>query len=82
MNYERKYKEALNRAKRLHREPTGGIERIVCEQIFPELVSEDERIQKWCIAHFKTSVIVTTNAEYKEYLNNKVIPWLEKQGKV
>ena len=82
MNYEEKYKEALERAKRLHSEPTGETERIVCEQIFPELAeSEDERIRKWCISHFKAAVLVTkNNAEYQEYLNNKVIPWLEKQG--
>ena len=82
MNYEEKYKEALERAKRLHSEPTGETERIVCEQIFPELAeSEDERIRKWCISHFKAAVLVTkNNAGYKEYLNNKVIPWLEKQG--
>lgn len=81
MNYEEKYKEALERAKRLHSEPTGETERIVCEQIFPELAeSEDERIRKWCISHFKAAVLVTkNNAEYQEYLNNKVIPWLEKQ---
>ena len=82
MYYEKSYKEALERARKLHSEPTGGTERIVCEQIFPELAeSEDERIRKWCISHFKAAVLVTkNNAEYKEYLNNKVIPWLEKQG--
>lgn len=82
MTNEGKYKEALERAKKLHSEPTGEIERVVCEQIFPELAeSEEERIRKWCISHFQASVLVTkNNAEYKEYLNNKVIPWLEKQG--
>ena len=37
MDYEKKYKDALLRAKKLHDEPTGGTEKIVCEQIFPEL---------------------------------------------
>lgn len=41
----RRYDEAIERAKRLHSEPTGGTERIVCEQIFPELrESEDEKM--------------------------------------
>jgi len=81
MTYEEKYKEALERARKLHCEPTGRTERIVCEQIFPELAeSEDERIRKWCISHFEAAIRVPqNNAEYQEYLNNKVIPWLEKQ---
>lgn len=79
MNYEEKYKEALERAKKLYEQGT------VTESlgyVFPELAeSEDERIRKWCISHFKASILVTkNNAEYQEYLNNKVIPWLEKQG--
>ena len=42
---------------------------------------EDERIRKWCISHFRECFRVTKdNAEYQEYLNNKVIPWLENQG--
>lgn len=70
MDYEKKYMEALERAKKLHSEPTGGTERIVCEQIFPELAeSEDERIRK----------------EILDYLvsrgfSNEWIAWLEKQG--
>ena len=43
--------------------------------------TEDESIRKWCISHFKDCIRVTKdNVEYQEYLNNKVIPWLEKQG--
>ena len=49
---------------------------------FPELKeSEDEKIRKWCISHFKECInVIKNNNEYKEYLSNKVIPWLEKQG--
>ena len=50
--------------------------------LFPELgESEDESIKNWCISHFMECFRVSKdNAEYQEYLNNKVIPWLEKQG--
>jgi len=43
--------------------------------------SEDEKIRKWCISHFRNSFRVPKDiVEYQEYLNNKVIPWLERQG--
>lgn len=72
MDYEKKYKEALERAKRLHSEPTGGTERIVCEQIFPELKeSEDERIRKELCKAIWTYVPTEEGQEY--------IAWLEKQ---
>ena len=49
----------------------------------PELKeSEDEKIRKWCISHFKACInVIKDNDEYKEYLSNKVISWLEKQGR-
>jgi len=44
--------------------------------------TEDERIRNWCISHFKECIRVSkNNVEYQKYLSNKVIPWLEKQGK-
>lgn len=81
MDYEKKYKNALNWIESIY--PSMSSEQqIEAEGVFPELAeSEDERIRKWCISHFKAAFRVTkNNAEYKEYLNNKVIPWLEKQG--
>lgn len=56
-----------------------GVEEL--ESIFPEIVeSEDERIRTWCIAHFKECFRVSKdNLEFRQYLNNNVIPWLEKQ---
>lgn len=83
MDYEQRYKEALERAKKMLASKRRVIvEKQALETIFPELAeSEDERIRKWCISHFKAAIRVTKdNAEYQEYLNNKVIPWLEKQG--
>ena len=81
MDYEKKYKEALERARVFH---TGGgtIDAHITETIFPELKeSEDERIRKWCISHINACInVIKDNDEYKEYLSNKVIAWLEKQG--
>lgn len=79
MDYEKSYKEALERARKLHSEPTGGTERIVCEQIFPELMeSADERIRKAIIEHLRQDI------ELEQILSEEVgsdwITWLEKQG--
>lgn len=74
MDYEKKYRKALERAKRLHSEPTGGTERIVCEQIFPELMgSEDERIRQELIGFLR-------NIPNSNYTCEEMALWLEKQG--
>lgn len=45
-----------------------------------EWSEEDEEIRKWCISHFKDCFHVSEdNLEFKQYLSNKIIPWLEKQ---
>ena len=65
--YEKKYKEALEKAKKLHKDAiTLQLEQDIkdYEYIFPELAeSEDERIRK-------------------ELLEHSWIAWLEKQGQV
>lgn len=80
MNYEERYNKALERARKLHSEPTGGTERIVCEQIFPELVeSTDERIKREIIEHLRQDI------ELEQILSKERgsdwIAWLEKQDK-
>jgi hypothetical protein len=81
MNYEKKYNEALEWMRSLY-DGLHGATKEDAEHYFPELKeSEDEKIRKWCILHFKKSIdVIKNNDEYKEYLSNKVIPWLEKQG--
>ena len=77
------YDEALAIAKDIHDgNPSSCTAITVCEQIFPELKEpEGERVRKWCISHFKACInVIKDNDEYKEYLSNKVIAWLEKQG--
>lgn len=75
------YDEAIERAKRLHSEPTGGTERIVCEQIFPELKEfGDERIrQKLLFLCFSWRNNKQVNIPDEEEVE-KTIAWLEKQG--
>ena len=84
-NYEKKYKEALERAKTFYKrwdsiEATNS-ELVLKEvkEIFPELKeSEDEMIRKYTIWHLKHTRTYLDNS-----INNHVdeaIAWLEKQG--
>ena len=80
MDYEKKYKEALERARAINNgETTGALGETVCEFIFPELKeSEDEKIRKDIIDHLqflaKYCIESMPNVD-------KWIAWLEKQGK-
>lgn len=58
--------------------------RLRLQSVFPELKeNEGNRMREWCISHFRAcSRVAKDNPEYQEYLNNKVIPWLEKQGEM
>lgn len=87
MDYEKKYKEALERAKDMlsYKE----VRREDMEYLFPELKeSEDERIRKELIEHVKdqqSSFISAPDCrdKYEEEENNKYnawIAWLERQG--
>lgn len=79
MDYEKAYKEALDRAKKVNEckaeDKLPGTR--ICEYIFPELKEEDDdRIKKWLIAQLK--IKLGDNAT----LNNmifKAISWIEKQ---
>ena len=80
MNYEQKYKEALERARKLGTmempiDPTRSIQ----EQIFPELrESEDEKIRKALIFYYQGDGCLCTNEYRIDYKNIRT--WLEKQG--
>ena len=70
MDYEKKYKEALERAKELHGTVAAG--RDFLAEIFPELTeSEDERIRQSLLAYIK--------GESKRLDTKKWIAYLEKQ---
>ena len=79
MDYEKAYKEALERAKNLHEDAIDMGENIrakQCEIIFPELAgSEDERIRKTLIRYHQSTI------DIDGIKGEKIIAWLEKQGK-
>lgn len=81
MDYEKAYKEALERAKVLMEEGRIAVEAgtTTCEYIFPELkMSKDERVKK-AITHILyenyTDAAVIEGVEIAE-----IVAWLEKQG--
>ena len=68
------YDKALEIAKAWCKLDNNDLSNEDLETLFPELKeSEDERIRKWCISHFKECInVIKDNDEYKEYLSNKV----------
>ena len=77
MSYEQRYKDALDRAKKLKETCRGTAVIGWCEYIFPELKeSEDEKIRKdlikWC-EEFPDLI-------WRGHDKNKVLAWLKKQG--
>jgi len=84
MNYEKKYKEALEKARLVLQEkgnePDGAS---ILSKLFPELIeSEDERIRKHLISFFD-NLITFGNAsicETEDIKVDNILAWLEKQG--
>ena len=76
MDYEKKYKEALERAKKYFNPVYPLADKTLVEEIFPELAeSEDERIRKWLVE-------LVENQEPKMFIEVKkmdVFAWLEEQ---
>lgn len=84
MDYEKKYLEALERARQFSENPLEEDSSSIVEYIFPELKeSDDERIRKVLIDYFN---------RYKEQEEcgiktffgiptDNIIAWVEKQGK-
>lgn len=78
INYEEKYEEALERARKIHRETEFDYEKGMMEEIFPELEeSEDEKIKH-------EIKIILANTDFSrfalDYTFADMIAWLEKQG--
>ena len=74
-NYKQKYKEALERATKLHSETEYVCEMEMLEQIFPEL-KESERIRREILEYVRNMEGQTIpRLEYESW-----IAWLEKQG--
>jgi hypothetical protein len=85
MDYEQRYKEALEKIRKgLQPLSDGakisGVTRAFLEEVFPELKeSEDEKIRKWLIAQLELKSDVN-NPHDLELMILKSIAWLEKQG--
>lgn len=80
MNYEQKYKEALEKARQFSEHPLQEDSSSIVEYIFPELKeTEDEKIRKAVIEMIHD----TPNIECEENYNVRkedALAWLEKQG--
>ena len=78
MNYEKAYKEALERAKKYYNERiTLGHTRDVIKEIFPEVKDdENERIKNSLIRWFKNC----DSPYFAGFELSKIVDWLEKQG--
>lgn len=79
MDYKKEYEDTLSKAKTLHKlavETNNDNTRMALEELYPELKeSEDERIRKDIIAYMRYERKST-----EEEIENRFIPWLEKQG--
>ena len=83
MNYEQRYNDALDRAKKLKENSDSTAVIDGCEQIFPELKeSEDEKMRQWIIDDIRYNMNNESlfHSEYKKKAE-KAIAWLEKQDK-
>ena len=81
MDYKDKYENALKWARGIYPKAAGAFKEDL-EHIFPELAeSEDERIRKTLLDHFKQN---RDEGDYDERWNglsyDSIITWLEKQG--
>ena len=77
MEYEKKYNEALERARDFHDGPTANVvTRTFLEQVFPELrESKDERIRKWLLECVEN----LSDGNFIEVSKQDVLFYLEKQ---
>lgn len=79
MDYEKKYKDALERAKYWANNPTVWSSDDICQKLFPEIVEKkDERI-KSCIEMCLTDADNQRFEDYDTSLKD-CLAWLEKQG--
>jgi len=79
MDYEKKYKEALDNANVMHKCGNSNVKQIM-EQLFPELKeSKDDKARKelydFCIKCSRGETVVNQQTDYQRWA-----AWLEKQG--
>ena len=80
MNYEKKYKEALEKARQFSEHPLEEDSSSIVEYIFPELAeSEDERIRKYLLK--LADRCPEDSIDFMRGVKKgDIIAWLEKQG--
>lgn len=79
MNYEEKYKEALERARQFSEHPLQEDSDSIVEYIFPELKeSEDKQSKKWILEYLYDG-LRKSDEQFKGQFK-AAIAWLEKQG--
>lgn len=79
MDYEQRYKEALDEAKAIHKAIKQDLKPVI-EQIFPELAeSEDERIRKAIICGMN-ALKKGNRIYFADIYIDDILAWLEKQG--
>lgn len=81
-NFEKKYKDVLRKASKIHRDDNGEIKHYM-EVLFPELAeSEDDRIRKELLSVYKDSAdYIGEDSEWRNGITYKhILTWLEKQG--
>ena len=81
MDYERLYKEAIERARKIHNDTEFDYEKGMMEEIIPELKeSEDEKIRKRILLSLQKDFMATKNSGCSTKDLEECIAWLEKQG--
>lgn len=79
MNYEKAYKDALERAKSIHNEHRAQCHDVMTK-VFPELAeSEGERIRKYLMDYVKSAGVGHSLFDSINTREN-ILLWLEKQG--
>lgn len=81
MNYEKKYKEALQRAIEAKQNTESAVTIKILEDIFSELKNEDERIRNRLIAMCQHYIECYSLDPYNADDYKEALAWLEKQGK-
>lgn len=79
MDYEKAYKDALERAKYWANNPTVWSSDDICQKLFPKIVEKKDESIKSCIGMCLTDVDNQRFEDYDTSLKD-CLAWLEKQG--
>ena len=81
MDYEKRYKEAIKRARQFSEHPLLEDSSNIVEYIFPELKESEDNVREKLLSAFKSIMVDADEDELWYGLSyNDIIAWLEKQG--